>query len=553
MSQPAVESSRVGGILVDPFTSVLARRELHRDVDRDSLPLFGDESWDLSAAVPDSHSPRQAIRWSEYPAVLREACKLYVLALLMVIEDAPRLPYARSEVPSVKTIWSDLVFLRVFVRWLVSRGITAFGQVTAADMDDYLHHVQDLEAASTSWKRRALLAVQRLHAYREVLPEHCRLPAPRLWGGATAAELAGDPGPRLGENRTPRVHPDSMETLLSAALLVAGPIAADLLPTARRLLAMRALAQRVAPEQRRRRTRDENRWGTSKLQLDRLLAAFAERRQALPGLTDSKGQLVIDLRGLAIAGWIEYDGVALPSGRRALQQANLPVRADLLRVTRFSPIGDRPWRTDPVEAAELVRLLRHVVTACFLVIAYLSGIRTGEALNLRRGCISRDADLDLIFMSGQQMKTSPKRRERSPATIPWVVIGPTAEAVAVLEDLSVGDFLFPAGKICSDTWFTQASRRSRTPGKINNDITAFIAWFNSDIAPATGQPTVLPDDHGKINAPRLRRTLAWHIVRRPGGTVAGATQYGHLHTQITQGYANSQELQQTGENLQVAC
>jgi hypothetical protein len=37
--------------------------------------------------------------------------------------------------------------------------------------------------------------------------------------------------------------------------------------------------------------------------------------------------------------------------------------------------------------------------------------------------------------------------------------------------------------------------------------------------------------------PRLRRTLAWHIVRRPGGTIAGATQYGHLHTQMIQGYA----------------
>lgn len=31
--------------------------------------------------------------------------------------------------------------------------------------------------------------------------------------------------------------------------------------------------------------------------------------------------------------------------------------------------------------------------------------------------------------------------------------------------------------------------------------------------------------------------LAWHIVRRPGGTIAGANQYGHLFTRMTHGYA----------------
>ncbi|WP_280496867.1 hypothetical protein [Nocardia asiatica] len=35
----------------------------------------------------------------------------------------------------------------------------------------------------------------------------------------------------------------------------------------------------------------------------------------------------------------------------------------------------------------------------------------------------------------------------------------------------------------------------------------------------------------------MRRTLAWHIVRRPGGTTAAATQYGHLYTGMTHGYA----------------
>jgi hypothetical protein len=38
---------------------------------------------------------------------------------------------------------------------------------------------------------------------------------------------------------------------------------------------------------------------------------------------------------------------------------------------------------------------------------------------------------------------------------------------------------------------------------------------------------------------RFRRTLAWHIVRRPRGLVAGAIQYGHVQVQITLDYSGS--------------
>ncbi|WP_322734558.1 hypothetical protein [Streptomyces ferrugineus] len=41
----------------------------------------------------------------------------------------------------------------------------------------------------------------------------------------------------------------------------------------------------------------------------------------------------------------------------------------------------------------------------------------------------------------------------------------------------------------------------------------------------------IPDDpHGGITMGRFRRTLAWHVARRPGGLVALAIQYGHMRT-----------------------
>jgi len=38
------------------------------------------------------------------------------------------------------------------------------------------------------------------------------------------------------------------------------------------------------------------------------------------------------------------------------------------------------------------------------------------------------------------------------------------------------------------------------------------------------------DPHGNIGLSRFRRSLAWHIARRPNGLVALAIQYGHMRT-----------------------
>jgi integrase len=237
------------------------------------------------------------------------------------------------------------------------------------------------------------------------------------------------------------------------------------------------------------------------------------------------------MTGLAVAGHIDGELLGSRHFRDLLDRCGLPVKPDLLWTSRFTTVGSRTWRHQPVDASEMVRLIRHLTTACFLVVAYLSGVRTGEALNLQRGCVTRDTKLGLIFMSGQQLKAGPDRRERSPQTIPWVINEHSAQAITLLEGLSASTQLFPPGKWGSPEWLS--SSRCRTTGVINNDIAAFISWFNNAIAPAVGHPVIGTDQHGSITGSRLRRTLAWHIVRRPGGTVAGATQYGHLRTQLT--------------------
>jgi integrase len=528
----------IDGLIVTAHSPVLQRRPLHPATDLSTLPMFGADKWSLAAALPDRRTADQSLNWARYPAPLRQACKLYTFALVNIVTDAPRLANARSDTPGIKTLVADLGYLYPFVVWLHDHGVTSFPEASKEELDRYYHHVSDMPGVSTSWKRKALVAVQRLHAYRERLPEFARLPAGPLWGGASAAELAQHPPVKRRENSTARIHPDVMEVLLSAALTVVDTVAADLVPVARRMITLRTLAHGLALEAGSRppvQGADRNRF--LHRHLDRMLAALAAAGGALPRRRVGE-QVVLDDIGFAAAGWFEREYVRHNmTARQTIEASGLALEADLLRVARFTSINSRPWREDPVDADTLPDLVRHVTTACFLVIAYLSGVRTGEALNLTRGCVSRDDTLGMIFLSGQQMKASGDRRERSLRTVPWVVTEQTAQAVATLEAISPGRMLFPGGKLFTQDWMTRADEASRRAGVVSRDIGEFITWFNAEIAPVIDHPVIDDDPNGKIIAPRLRRTLAWHIVRRPGGTIAGATQYGHVHTQLIQGYA----------------
>ncbi|MBB5775386.1 hypothetical protein [Nonomuraea jabiensis] len=87
----------------------------------------------------------------------------------------------------------------------------------------------------------------------------------------------------------------------------------------------------------------------------------------------------------------------------------------------------------------------------------------------------------------------------------------------------------------------------KRPGALKNTglrqrIEDFIAWANREaLAQGLPEQVIPPDPHGRVGLARFRRTLAWHIARRPGGLIALAIQYGHVRTvldaRIFSGYA----------------
>ena len=64
-------------------------------------------------------------------------------------------------------------------------------------------------------------------------------------------------------------------------------------------------------------------------------------------------------------------------------------------------------------------------------------------------------------------------------------------------------------------------------------------WVNAYCA-AQGFTKAIPDVGGqpaKVATAQFRRTLAWFIARRPGGSIAGAIAYRHHSVQMFEGYA----------------
>ena len=193
-------------------------------------------------------------------------------------------------------------------------------------------------------------------------------------------------------------------------------------------------------------------------------------------------------------------------------------------------------------------MLLHLSTACFVVIAYLSGMRPGEALTLRRGCVGHDAVTGLWLLRGKKWKgavdgSGAKRAEGEDRADPWIVIEPVARAVAVLERLHDQPLLFPTTFIPTAVARALARDRigkARTNTVMTIHIGRLVSWVNDYCAARGRDEQIPPDPSGRLFGPsRFRRTLAWHIVRRPRGLVAGAIQYGHVQVQITLGYSGS--------------
>ena len=510
-------------------TVILRNRVIRPGTPAGRLSRFADPVWILQPAHPDAHHSVNSLHWSRFPGHLVPAFKTFTLAVL----DHPYPPALaierRSPRMAIDTVSLTVRDLRIFAQWMSDQGIPALPGVTPLALDAYRAHVLAL-AIPAPRKAKLLNVIRIMWGFRDLLPGQCRLPEAAPWGGASGHDLA-KVTVRGGGSKTPRITAATMEALLAWSLRMLEDLGPDI---ASAWEEYRQLNDGTHPSQRR----------FDGLTPARRLALFLDsaRRDgtALPGQRSADGRWQVDPSHLSRLLGLRSN---LPATQacRAAARSGLPIAPGSFIGTIRGRLDGRPWRDQPITVGEIQNLVRFLTAACFVIVSYLSGLRPGEALNLRRGCRDTDPETGQLLLAGRSGKGAdrqPSTGGDDPLARPWVVVAPVHAAIAMLERLTPHSFIFPASHV--------RAQGRRSPGEharvsryLTRDLEQFTRWVNTTFAGSGGAAPIPPDPAGHIHARRFRRTLAYFIVRRPRGLIAAALQYGHVSTRVTLSYSGT--------------
>lgn len=202
---------------------------------------------------------------------------------------------------------------------------------------------------------------------------------------------------------------------------------------------------------------------------------------------------------------------------------------------------------DPVRDDSLTVLTQMLQASCYIVIAFLSGMRDSEIKHLRSGCCTVERDGAGVPYRWKVTSLAFKGEPNEKGVVAtWIVGESAAKAIRVMERVHLErsrgrtDWLFASIK---------AGRRSAARGGndamtvagTNRQINRFIQWVTDYCAThdrIDGIPTV-DNMPWRLSTRQFRRTLAWYIARRPGGSIAGAIAYRHHSVQMFEGYAGT--------------
>jgi len=470
----------------------------------------------------------------DHPA-FRLAAKEFIYARLTVEQPRGHRGIRRTMKPTGTYV--ELWKVRLWFEYLTARGHHALTTVTPADYAGYLEHAgknAEEEQRSPRWTANVIDVLWRLHAYRHHISGAENLPMP--WPGFSAQRVAGyhDTG---RENQTPRIPEEVIAPLIRWSLIYVNVAAPDIIGCALEWDALRS--GRVRTETRESLDRRLTRWIEERRAAGRGLPAAAPGGKAFRNLApdDPLRTININLTGRLA----DLPTGAISSSKRlqailrnaaatmSLETGGLPTRP------RINPETGEPWHPG-IGPSDIDGLLSALTMACYILIAYLSGMRDSEVSSLKRGCLREEHLPDArtrYWVDGTAYKN--ERSEGRPAS--WVVIEPVAHAVKLLESLHDFDYLF------ARHWLPKVAGYGEIARNINTPLNEFLEKINTVHSPVTGPPTI-PLVHGepwRLTTRQFRRTIAWHIANRPFGVVAVKLQYQHVNVTTSLGYAGSSE------------
>ena len=489
---------------------------------------YGDPVWSLAPLTDNPSATRNTVRWAQWPAAFQDGMRL---AAWNLINGQLRPTFLQEHGASMRGrlslngICSTLMAWRQLAAWLEEREIRLLSGCTAVVLHDYGQHLRD-SGSSRIHVQKSLVALTRLWAFDQLSARPAGIGRPP-WEDAGIDDYLPAASARGGENTTEPLAEQTMGPLLVWAMRVVDDLSADIL----------------AAGAEHRRLTEASRAGTttpaSRAALEAFLRPLIKGRAPLPsrrghgttelaftyitGITGaSRGQL----KSIAIREGLK-DAVVQRPGRCPL---SIPVTGQ---------IAGKPWRAS-LDYNEAPALMRHLSTASFIVCAYLTGMRPGELLGLRSGCCpdpapGPDGQKGRHLIRGHQFKTATDEDGNhlsggAEREVPWVAITPVVHAIRVLEQM------VPDGHLLFDSRAHTAARYEAATGSLKLEtlrerVEEFITWANREAASHGLPAEAIPDDpHGRVGLARFRRSLAWHIARRPNGLVALAIQYGHMRT-----------------------
>lgn len=520
LAVPGVEAAPGGDVCV------LHGRQLRVGALLMHTSRFSDPIWHLMPAMLQNHQVALGLNFGALPDQHQGTARRLCYAML-----SGTLPAAEVRL-SVSTVKFTFDGLKHFFTWLDTRAgadMATAADVTSRDLLDFQRHLL-VSGVPASVRYAVRCSVRMMWRYRCALPGESMTFDPQHVRGW--AELRGS----RPENATERIPEPVLGPLVSWAARFVDEFSTDILAADRRRTQMRrAVGDPVTPP-----------GGVDEL-LTAALAGYRRREVPLPGRGGTLNEAFLAQQMGVCRGSLVRHRPALQAAARELGVADDSVYDVPITAT----VDARPWVdgliSDPNALCGLTRVSRQLHIACYILIAYLSGMRDGEIKALRRGCLQVQRDV-----TGAPYRWSVTGRafkgEHDPTGVvaTWVIGAPAARAITVLEQLQPAevDLLFtriPGSGADSGT--RPADSAALTGSATNRQLNDFITWVNDFCAErrfAEQIPTV-EDVPWRLTTRQFRRTLAWFIARRPGGAIAGAIAYRHQAIQMFEGYAGTSD------------
>lgn len=490
---------------------------------------YQDLVWPLGPLIDNPGASLSSLHWKNCPDPLRGQVKLATWSMINGQLRPTRLRQrgvnARARGSADEIVATGLEWMRL-ARWLHKRGITDLAECAEAEWREYSEERWE-DGVGRGTAEKILARLTDLWSFDQISGHPARVTRPPWDTEGVDDFLPESDGEEGGENSTEPLDPQVVGPLLIWAIRMVEDFANDILAAwaeTQRLITVAGAASSTPAGQ---------------AALKAYLLPFMQAGSPLPS-SEFQGKPALArtfIAGVTGASRGQVDRFNQRHGLTALA-AQRPGPCPL-QVPVTGRVDGKPWR-EHVDFNESAELMRHLGTAAMIVCLYLTGMRPQEAQGLRSGCCpdpepSPDGSPGRHLIRSRHFKNVTDDdgnhvSEGEDREVPWVAITPVVRSIRMLERIvPPGEFLFSS--VHHDFHRQRGYVGVMKNQALNTRIDAFVAWVNREALTQGLPDQIIPDDpHGAIGMARFRRTLAWHIARRPGGLIALAIQYGHMRT-----------------------